>query len=129
MEVVTKKKLIDAVTRSLKKTGVEKKYYDSVEFIVERYLYYMKLALIHGYKQSAARIIKFSLVYTYFKIVPSELKNILIFPSRAFGYAFHINVESSRMKKSSYIYKTDDNFLKVIADNADGDNVYKLINQ
>lgn len=129
MEVILKKNLNDAVSKALKKSKVEQKYCNSVEFIVERYLHYMKLAVIHGYKQSIVRLIKFSLVYTYFDIVPFELKKILIFSSRAFGYTFHINVEASRMEKTGYIYKTDDNFLKVIADHTDGDNVYKLINQ
>ena len=129
MEVILKKNLNDAVSGALKKAKVEQKYYESVEFIVERYLHYMKLAVINGYKQSIVRLIKFSLVYTYFDIVPSELKRVLKFSSRAFGYTFHINVEASRMKKTGYIYKTDDEFLKVIADHTDGDNVYKLINQ
>ena len=129
MEVILKKNLNDAVSGALKKAKVEQKYYESVEFIVERYLHYMKLAVINGYKQSIVRLIKFSLVYTYFDIVPLELKRVLKFSSRAFGYTFHINVEASRMTKTDYIYKTDDSFLEVIADHTDGDNVYKLLNQ
>ena len=87
----------------------------------------MKQALIHGHPVFVHRLIKFSLVYTYFDIIPQNLKRVIRFSSRSFGYWFHVIAEASRMDKSGYIYKTDEELLNLIADHNESDIVYKLI--
>jgi hypothetical protein len=98
-----------------------------IEFIIERFFHYFTLAVMHGIQVSVPKLFSFDLVYEYLQSVPRRLKKSVFFSSKAFGYSFFFRAESKQMDYHGYIYRTDKELLKKIANHNESDIIYQLL--
>lgn len=127
MEAITKQKINQGIKKTLSRYGNGGKESDHIEFIIDRFFHYLKLCLMHGIKCSIPSIMNFSMVYTYIKDIPRELKKTMFFSSKAFGYLFYFIADAKKIDFYGYTFRTDKTLLKSIANHNESDIIYKLI--
>lgn len=124
-----KTSLRDTTQRMVKRMDTLKFRYSHnyVFWIVNRYLYYFRLAIIHGYKMVVWKTCKIFLTYTETRHLSILEKKKFMFSSQMFDNMFYIHFEGRNFDNEKFCYYPDRKFKKDIEEKLSTDAVYQFI--
>jgi hypothetical protein len=127
VQTLNTQKITKEVKTTLSRNGVKESKEGQIEFIIDRYFHYLIPLLLHGFVSAVPKMFRFRLVYNIIHSIPKKLKKNVFFSSKAFGHFFFIQAESENMDHYGYVFKTDRNLIKYIAEHNEDDIIYQLL--
>jgi hypothetical protein len=127
MALVRRQAIKNEVIALIKKYDGKDGDIKNIDFIIDRYLYYLIEAIKRGYTIPIAKKFNISMKYIAIKDVKECLMRFMNFTVGLFGYHFIVSIDSKFMKDNKYSFSGDIDLNNSITSDICVDDLYKLV--